>query len=83
MAEPPDPETTRRMHRWFAIETNNSFWELAMKSSRSELENRDLLYQAYASAYHWTYADTAINNARAELALAYAHSLLGNGTLDV
>lgn len=81
MAETPSPETIAQMHRWFAVECNNGCWELIEKAERSPDDDRDMLYRAYAAAYHWSYAGTPLNGARAELALARTHSLLGQGDL--
>ena len=81
MAESPSPETIAHMHRWFAIECNNTCWELIEKANRSPEDDRLMLYRAYGSAYHWDFAGTPLNAARAELTLAHAHSLLGQGEL--
>ncbi len=77
----PDPELLNKFHQWFAIECNNHAWSLAAKIDRSEDESRDMLYEAYAAAYHWANIGGSINNARAELALAHVHALLNHGPL--
>lgn len=81
MTEAPSPETIAQMHRWFAVECNNTCWELLEKPQRSPVEDRQMLYRAYASAYHWEHAGTPLNAARAELTLSMVHSQLGHGGL--
>lgn len=81
MAETPSPETIAQMHRWYAVECNNACWALIEQAERTPAQDRDMLYNAYSAAYHWSYAGTPLNGARAELALARSHSLLGHGDL--
>jgi len=81
MAENPTQDTIDRMHRWFAIECNNGAWDLTAQTDRTTLENRDMLYRAYAAAYHWSKIGAPINDARADLTLAHVHAMLGHGDL--
>lgn len=81
MAESPTPETIAQMQRWFAVECNNACWALIDRKDRSPGEDREMLYCAYAAAYHWSKAGTPLNGARAELTLGQAHSLLGHASL--
>ncbi|MCU0488077.1 MAG: hypothetical protein MUE67_03890 [Anaerolineales bacterium] len=81
MAESPTPETIVQMQRWFAVECNNACWALIDQKDRSPAQDREMLYCAYAAAYHWGKAGTQLNGARAELALAQVHSLLGHASL--
>lgn len=81
MAESPTPETIAQMQRWFAVECNNACWALIDRKDRSPSEDREMLYCAYAAAYHWSKAGTPLNGARAELALAHTHGLLGHASL--
>lgn len=79
MPEQPSESTIAQMHRWFAVECNNAAWNLIGKNVRSAEDDREMLYLAYASAYHWSQAGTMLNDARAELNLAYVHCLLRQG----
>jgi len=81
MTEQPTSETIAQMHHWFAVECNNSCWNLMYKADRTPEDDRDLLYRAYAAAYHWSYAGTPLNGARAELTLANVHSQLDHSDL--
>jgi hypothetical protein len=80
-AEKPTEEVIARMHRYFAIQCNNAAWDLADQVELDGDGQRELLRRAYASAYHWSHAGTALNAARAELLLAHVHTLLGHGAL--
>lgn len=81
MAELPTPEELARFHRYFAIECNNSAWELSANPGRTPHENREMIYRAYAAAFHWAAIGSPLNNARAEVTLAHVHALLGHSDL--
>lgn len=83
MAEQPTQETIDKWHRWFATECNNRTWDLMSKSGRVPAEDRDMLYLAYASAYHWSKVGTPLHNARADVTLAHAHASLGHGEMSL
>jgi hypothetical protein len=83
MAEQPTQEAIDKWHRWFAVECNNRAWDLMSKSDRVQTEERDMLYLAYASAFHWSKVGTPLHNARAEVTLAHAHALLGHGEMSL
>jgi hypothetical protein len=68
-------------HRKFAVDANNRAWALAEKPELTADEARELLYAAYASAYHWSKIGTEEQFARAELLLGQAHARLGHGGL--
>ena len=47
----------RDLHRWFAVELNNSTWDLidnGLSADSPREEREQALYAAYAAAYHWT-----------------------------
>lgn len=81
MTPQPDPAELQRWHRHFAVEGNNQAWTLAAKTGRSPDEDRDMLNQAYASAWHWSKVGTALNGARADVTIAHVLALLGHGPL--
>lgn len=81
MSEEPSSATIAQMHRWFAVECNNDAWVLIEKVERSAQDDREMMYLAYASAYHWYHAGTLLNDARAELTLSFAHSVVRQGDL--
>jgi len=83
MQDQPTQEQIDQWHRWFAIRCNNDSWDLASKPDRTPVEDRDMLYLAYASAFHWSKIGKPINDARAELALAHMHALLGHAELSL
>ena len=63
----------RDLHRWFAVELNNSTWDLmdgglSERSPRGEREQA--LYGAYASTYHWLHAGNVANHGRGEHLIA-------------
>ena len=81
MTPQPEPDELKRWHRRFGVECNNQAWALAAKPGRSPDEDRDMLQQAFASAWHWSKAGTALNGARADVTIAHVLSLLGHGSL--
>ena len=79
MTERPSQENIDQWHRWFAVECNNTAWDLISKPERTAAEGADMLFVAYASAYHWFKIGPELNQARAVLLLAHTHSMLGQG----
>lgn len=59
------------LHRWFGAQLNNAVWDHLAAAPDAEAPD-DLLYAAFASAYHWRQAGTAANAARAEHLIARA-----------
>jgi hypothetical protein len=80
MPEKPDQESINQWHRWFAKECNNRAWDLIAMSERTPAQTQELLYLAYSAAYHWSQIGLPINQARADITLAHAHSVSGLGT---
>jgi hypothetical protein len=70
-------------HRWFAVETNNAFWDLLERPDRSREEDRRMVDLAHASAYHWSHAGDEVNRQRADVALANAYAATDAGDLAV
>jgi hypothetical protein len=65
-------------HRDWARRSNGRTWELLESPSRTDAEQRELLEVAYASAWHWRHAGTAVNEQRAEWLLSRVHAALGD-----
>ena len=66
-------------HRHFAIESNNRAWDLAV-ALRTDAEDQAMLNAAHASAWHWNFVGTELNQMRAKMLLAEVHALLGLGS---
>jgi hypothetical protein len=79
--EKPSPEMIDQWHRWFAVECNNSAWDLASRSSRTSAENEEMINLAYAAVLHWSKVGKPIHQARADVTLAHALALAGHGEL--
>lgn len=75
----PDDDTIKRMHRWFAVECNNTSWDLSERDTWTEEDERSFLAAAYASAFHWEQVGEPINRARSDMLLAHTHAQLGDG----
>lgn len=60
--------------RWFAVEFNNTAWDLVEAPARSPEEVERMLHLAHAAWVHWQAVGNALNEQRALhlLALAYA-----------
>ena len=69
----------RDLHRWFAIELNNSLGDLLydLGPDTPRLDQDRALYQAYAACYHWLEAGTPANHARAEYSIAQTALAIG------
>jgi predicted enzyme related to lactoylglutathione lyase len=80
MAERPDAADIARWHRYFAVECNNRAWALADAAERTDAQVEELVHAAHAAALHWSQVGTELNSARAELLLAHALALAGDGT---
>jgi len=79
MNEQPTPDMIEKWNRWFAIECNNGAWNLASKPNRTPEEDKEMVYGAYAAAYHWSKVGNPLNDARADTTLSHALSLAGKG----
>lgn len=77
----PSPEDISKWDRWFAVESNNLAWELAELPKLTPANADRMLHAAHAAAFHWSRVGTELNLARADLLLAQAYALIGNGAL--
>ena len=57
--------TREEANKYFAVDTNNSTWDLVEKESRSEEETIDMIHRAHASAFDWAKVGQAVNVVRA------------------
>jgi hypothetical protein len=62
MAEEKEPII--EAHKKFAADLFNKTWALYDKKDRTALEDREMLNAAYASAYHWSMLEGAVNERR-------------------
>ena len=78
---PHEPQDTdpNSWRRYFAIESNNRAWELAVQTSRTSEETIEMLNAAHAAALHWNVVGNELNHMRAKTLLAEAHALAGFG----
>jgi hypothetical protein len=61
----------RDLDRWFAVELNNSTWDLIDNGlSPDSPEAEQALYAAYACTYHWMQAGNVANHGRGEHLIA-------------
>jgi hypothetical protein len=70
--QPPGepPPRDRDLHRFFAVELNNTLWDLLDDYPPRDPERT--LYQAYAACFHWLHAGTVANHGRGEYGIAWA-----------
>jgi tetratricopeptide (TPR) repeat protein len=62
--------TLTEAHKEFAKKTNGRIWKLLDQENRSQVENDELLYAAYASCYHWLKVGTGVHQQRGEYLIA-------------
>lgn len=70
--------TLAEAHGEFARELNGEVWELLDTTDRSSVDDERMLYAAWASAYHWLRAGTAVHHQRAEWLLSRVYTVLGD-----
>jgi len=70
--------TLAEAHGEFARELNGEVWELLDTTDRSSVDDERMLYAAWASAYHWLQAGTAVHHQRAEWLLSRVYTVLGD-----
>jgi hypothetical protein len=72
----------RDLHRRLAVELNNETWD-GLEQLDGGADPDRLLYGAYAAAYHWMLAGTAIHRARAEHLLSRVATAIGRHELGL
>lgn len=70
-------EEAAKHHRWFAVEANNTAWELMDKPDRTPDDEDVLIARVHASWYHWAHAGDAKNLAIADWMCSHAYALMG------
>jgi hypothetical protein len=69
------------LHRWFGAHLNNQAWDVIaagpVSSEAPVSEREELLYSAYASAWHWRQIGDAANAARGEHLISRVASCVG------
>lgn len=78
-----DPVRERDLHRWFAVELNNSLFDLLDRYPPPDQlpDPERTLYQAYAACFHWLHAGTVVNHGRGEYGIAWAALVTGRVAL--
>ncbi len=75
MPQHPQEPDLSSWHRYFAIECNNTAWDLAGRE-RTAPEDEQMLQAAHACAFHWDQVGDELNRMRATMLLAEVHALL-------
>ena len=75
--EPPF-EDAIKTNRWFAVECNNTAWDIIEGGNRSPEAIDSMITAAHAARWHWQRAGAAINELRALNLLAYAYLTASN-----
>ncbi len=76
----PTAEELHRWHRFFAVECNNSAWQMTLDDA-SERNTKAMLNAAHASVYHWLHVGTELNKMRGYTLLAHVHAFCGHGAI--
>jgi hypothetical protein len=72
---PQEPDIAS-WHRYFAVECNNTAWDLAGQARTAD-EDEQMLQAAHAAAFHWDQVGEELHRMRAKMLLAEVHALLG------
>ncbi len=76
----PSIDDTALWQRRLASQANNRAWRLSEATSRSTLENQEMLHAAHAAMHLWAIVGNANNKVHAGLLLAHVYALLSKGT---
>ena len=66
-------------HRWFAVNCNNSAWDLIESAPHSEDDVEHMIHAAHASAWHWLQVGTPAHHVRALHLLTNAYAAAADG----
>ena len=64
-------------HKFFAVDLNNRVWGYLEKSDRTETEDNEMIWSAYASLYHWSIIGEPVNIQRGEWMISHVWAILG------
>ena len=70
-------ELSPEVHRNLGIELFNQTWELMDKPDRTPAEDATMLEFVHSSAYHWSFAGTAVNQQRSYWQISRVYAVLG------
>jgi len=70
--------TVEEAHQYFAKTLNGRVWELLQRFGRSQAEDDEMLYAAYACTYHWKFAGTVVHQQRGEWLISRVQVALGH-----
>ena len=79
----PSSDEISKWQKWFAVACNNRAWQLVEQPHRTPADVHEMLHAAHASAWHWNRVGTALNEARANMLLGFAHALASDGPLGL
>ena len=68
------PFDLEQAHRWFAVQFNNTAWDL-IEANAADVDR--LVNLAHAACYHWAQVGTSLNHQRAEDLLTRAYVTAG------
>jgi hypothetical protein len=72
-----DVELSPEVHRSLGIELFNQTWGLMDKTDRTPSEDATMLEFAHASAYHWSFCGTVVNQQRGYWLISRVYAVLG------
>jgi len=76
-----DESKIMEMHKFFAVELNNTSWDLIDRGDTlSEEEVQRLVDRAHASLFHWSQIGEPVNLARGHYLVSRAYSAAGSHT---
>jgi tetratricopeptide (TPR) repeat protein len=64
-------------HKKLGIELNGLVWSLLEKKDRTPEENEKMVWAAFASLFHWSFAGTELNIQRGEWMISHVYANLG------
>jgi hypothetical protein len=72
-----DVELSPGVHRSLGVELFNQTWGLMDKTDRTPSEDATMLEFAHASAYHWSFCGTVVNQQRGYWLISRVYAVLG------
>jgi hypothetical protein len=72
-----DVELSQEVHRSLGVELFNKTWDFMDKTERTPAEDATMLEFAHASAYHWSFCGTVVNQQRGYWLISRVYAVLG------